>query len=251
LGEDRPPCEPPAAAAEKHEIVGKFYDTFSGAANVDYGRPIASVNDPKVFRIRAGGWRAAVRYTPEDGVVWLCRALSLAGFHDESDAYNEFGRLFDSGSLLPSEDEQERARGDYFLVGAVLALSQARVNADNHPGQWWAAVATSADGTEHRIGRIYAEREANEAGDYVTRFILLVASPPSDVTLRADWRELGTTSPSRPRSTVCQPGRTVNRTRSLTSKQSLSCAMKPLPKATISIERASPASTLGAWHRPD
>jgi hypothetical protein len=132
--------------------------------------------------------RAAVRYTPEDGVVWLCRALSLADFHDESDAYDEFGRLFDNGSLLPSQGEQERARGDYFLVGAVLALSQARVNADNNPGQWWAAVATRANGSESRIGRIYAEGETDEAGDYVTRFILLVTSPPSDLTLRPDWR---------------------------------------------------------------
>lgn len=100
LGEDQPSSEPPAAAAQKHEIISKFYDTFSGAGNVDYGRPLASVNDPKVFRIRAGGWRAAVRYTPEDGVVWLCRALSLADFHDETDAYDEFGRLFDREFLL-------------------------------------------------------------------------------------------------------------------------------------------------------
>lgn len=189
LGEDRPPPEPPAVAAERHAIVGKFYDTFSGAGNVDRGRPLASVKDPKVFRIRSGGWRAAVRYTPEEGVVWLCRALSLAAFHDESDAYDEFGRLFDIGALLPTDDEQERARADYFLVGAVLALSQARVNADNDPGRWWAAVATRADGSQNRIGRIYAERETDEAGDYVTRFILLVTSPPSDVTLRPDWRE--------------------------------------------------------------
>ena len=175
--------------------------------------------------------------------MWLCRALSLTSSTNGPTRTPSSAGSSTSGSLLPSEDEHERAR-DYFLVGAVLALSQARVNADNHPGQWWAAVATSPDREfKRRIGRIYADREADEAGDYVTRFILLVASPPSDLTLRSDWREfllaqiLGPTSPSRPHTTVCRPGRTVNRMRSLTSKRSLAAAMKPTPTPKISFER--------------
>lgn len=189
LGEASPPKEPPEEAAAKHRIVRKFYDEFSAADRVDGGVPIDTVEDPKVFRIKSGDWRAAVRYVPADGVVWMCRALSLANFNDEQHAYVEFGRLYDAGLLLPDDAEQKLARGDHFLVGAVLALSQARVNADNDPRTWWGAYATRPDGRHHRIGRIYAERELDEEGEYVTRFLLLVAAPPTDVTVRDDWRE--------------------------------------------------------------
>ena len=119
----------------------------------------------------------------------MCRALSLANFNDEQHAYAEFGRLFDGGLLMPSDGEQGRARGDYFIVGAVLALSQARVEADNDPGRWWVADARKADGGRRHIGRIYVERERDEDGEFVTRFVLLVAAPPAGVDLRDDWRE--------------------------------------------------------------
>lgn len=126
---------------------------------------------------------------PEEGTVWLCRAVSLANFNDEQHAYVEFGRLFDAGQLLPDDEEQEAARSDYFLVGAVLALSQARVRAENDPGQWFGAYMTTPDGAQHRIGRVHVDREIVDDYEYTTRFLLLIAAPPADRKLRPGWRE--------------------------------------------------------------
>jgi hypothetical protein len=190
LGESPPKAEPATDAADRLRIVRKFYDEFSMAERVDGGVPIGEVKDPKVFRIKAGDWRAAVRYIPDDGTPWMCRALSLAKYHEERDAYVEFGRLETQDRLLPTQKERRLARGDHFIVSSVLALQQARVNADNEPEQWWEAKARRPTGSSQRVGRIYVERELDpDEGAYVTRFVLLVTVPPDDVTLRKEWIE--------------------------------------------------------------
>jgi hypothetical protein len=191
LGETPPSSEPPTAAAERHGIVRKLYEDFSEPARINSGTKLQAVDDPGVFRIKSEGWRAAVRYNADDGVVWLCRALSLARFHAENDAYREFGALHDRGQLLPSEEERRFARGDQFVVGAIAVLRQARVDADNDPFNWHGAEVPRPDGTMHFAGRVYAERELIEQqGEYVTRFLLLVRRAPDDVELRDQWEQL-------------------------------------------------------------
>jgi hypothetical protein len=106
-------------------------------------------------------------------------------------AYREFGRLHDSGVLLPSDDERSLARGDHFVVSAISALRQARVNADNDPDTWCRADAPRPDGSFRYVGRLYADREVVESeGEYITRFLLLLRAPPSDVRLRRGWQQL-------------------------------------------------------------
>lgn len=191
LGEGPPSTEPPVNAAQKYGIVRKLYEDFSSPGRINTGTKLKAVDDPAVFRIKSEGWRAAVRYNPDDGVVWLCRALSLAKFHEEDDAYNEFGRLHEVGQLLPQEEERRLARGDQFLVSAIAALQQARVDADNDPMNWFGAQVVRPDGTTYRAGRIYVERElVEEDGEYITRFLLLLRRAPDDVTLRNGWEML-------------------------------------------------------------
>lgn len=169
----------------------KFYEDFSDASRVDSGRTIDAVSDPKVFRIKTGDWRAAVRYIPEDGVVWMCRVVRLSKFRREQDAYAQLGAFCDSDVLLPADQERRQARGDQFLTSAVAALQQARVNADNEPFQWWTADAQRPDSTVFRVGRIYAEREVVDSeGEFITRFLLLMTEPPEDVQLRPGWQTL-------------------------------------------------------------
>jgi hypothetical protein len=190
IGDSPPRAEPPVEAAKRHRIVRKFYDQFSEPARVDSGVPIDAVSDRKVFRIKAGDWRAAVRYMPEDGIKWMCRALSLADFNDEQHAYVEFGNFHRRNVLLPDIAERRLATGDQFVVSAVLALRRARVDADNEPDRWWPADAARPDGSSHRVGRIYVERElVEDEGEYVTRFVLLITAPPGDVEIRTHWRE--------------------------------------------------------------
>jgi hypothetical protein len=190
LGESPPATEPPPAA-KLPRIVTKFYKEYSNAARVDNGVPIGQASDPKVFRIKSGDWRAAVKYLADDGVVWMCRALSLAKFQVEDDAYEEFGNIESAGTLLPNAKERRLARGDQFLMSAIQALRQARVNADNEPFEWWPANARRPNGDERYVGRIYVDREpVEEDGAYVTRFLLVVTAPPDDVKLRPDWEEL-------------------------------------------------------------
>jgi hypothetical protein len=191
LGEDPPSSEPPDKAAQKHGIVRKLYEDFSDPARINAGTKLKAVDDPGVFRIKSEGWRAAVRYNADDGVVWLCRALSLAKFHEEDDAYDEFGALHERGQLLPQEEERRLARGDQFLVSAIAALRQARVDADNDPFNWCRAEVARPDGTTYPAGRIYVERElVEEEGEYITRFLLLLRRPPDDVKLRDGWEML-------------------------------------------------------------
>jgi hypothetical protein len=191
IGLAPPGSEPPREAVKRSAIVRKLYDRFSDAASVNTGTRLKKVPDPAVFRIRADGWRAAVRYIPEDGVVWMCRAVSLAKFHEENDAYDQFGEFYKSGELLPTDEERRLARGDQFLVSAIAALRQARVDADNNPQSWHIADARRPHGTVHRAGRILVERElVEDDGEYVTRFLLLLRKPPADVELRTGWEML-------------------------------------------------------------
>lgn len=159
---------------------------------MDTGTPIGQVKDPKVFRIRAGDWRAACRYFPDDGVQWLCRALALAKFHVEDDAYVEFGNFEAAGTLLPGEDERRRARGDQFVVDAILALKEAMGAAENQLGVWFQGYVDRPNGESFRIGRalLVEHEEIDDDGAIVTRYVLLITGPPSDVDMEAGWKEL-------------------------------------------------------------
>jgi hypothetical protein len=193
LNHDPPVEEPPIDAAKKLPILRKFYEYYSDASRVDDGVALSSVADSKVFRIKAGDWRAAVRYMPDDGVVWMCRVLALAKYSEEARAYAKLGKLHEDGLLLPTDEERRLARADQFLVSAVAAFAQARVNADNEPDRWWDADARRPNETLHHVGRVYVERELDEGqGEYITRFLLLVATAPDDVRLRHDWKEFVT-----------------------------------------------------------
>jgi len=189
LGVD-PPDEALAGVVEAHAILKKFYDTYSSVHAVDRGTPLSQAEDPKVFRIRREEWRAAVRYEPEDGIVWLCRAVSLAKFHREDDAYDRLGELERNGRLLPTPDERAEGRAAQFLVAALQALRVARVRADQNPREWHEAHADRPDGSEHRAGRVWVEYDdIDDEATITTRYMLTVTEPPSDVTMPSGWLE--------------------------------------------------------------
>lgn len=117
-----PPVDDLAEIVDRHPILNKFYETYASADAVDRGTRVSQLEDPKIFRIRRGEWRGAVRYFPEDGVQWLCRNVQLSRYHEEDDAYNRLGDLERNGRLLPERDEREAARGD--LYDSLHAPSQ-------------------------------------------------------------------------------------------------------------------------------
>jgi hypothetical protein len=180
-----------AEAATRHRILKKFYETYLTPEAVDTGVPIDRLVDSKVFRIKSGDWRGAVRYMPDDGVLWLCRALSLAKHHDEHDAYVKFGTLEQNGLLLPNEEERQRARSDQLLISIILALREARVRADHDPRVWCPARCQRLDGSEVSVGRMYVEYdEADDEMLFTYRYLLLIRKPPPGLSLPKGWQQI-------------------------------------------------------------
>lgn len=182
-----PPVDDLVETVNRHPILKKFYETYSSADAVDRGTPISQLDDPKVFRIRRGQWRGAVRYFPEDGVQWLCRNVSLSRYHEEDDAYDRLGDLERNHRLFPEDDERRAARGDQFLVAMIVALKAARVRADHDPLEWHPA-PTMRNGGVHLVGRVWVEYDDSDyEATFTTRYMLLVREPPGNLQLRPDW----------------------------------------------------------------
>lgn len=189
IGETPPAAAKLEAVAGNHGIVWKFYDQYSEPGRVDKGVPIAAVADKKVFRIRREEWRAACRYTPEDGTQWLCRALSLASFNDEAHAYEQFGALEAHDALLPDEAERRQARSDQFVLAAALALREALIAAEGQLTTWWDGEVLRPGGGDFRAGRAYVEHDPiDDEGTIVVRYLLIVRVPPPDVTPMPNWQ---------------------------------------------------------------
>ncbi len=86
LGIERP--ESGALVANQHPLVQKFVNQFTDASAIDDGRPFSQMPGRGLYRIRREEWRGLIWTDKDSGVVWLCRAVSLADFPEESDAYN-------------------------------------------------------------------------------------------------------------------------------------------------------------------
>lgn len=186
------------ALRDRHPILEKFFTEYADATRVDRGKPIQSVSDPKVFRIRERDFRAAVRYDETIGVVWLCRVLRIADFSSEPELYRRFGEFEGNphsnppkpAVLLPREDERMRAAGEQYLEGVIAALCEARDRAFEDPNSWkTATMRPAATSKTVDVGRAYAEREKlSGGGEYATRYIVVLQDFPRHLELPGDWR---------------------------------------------------------------
>lgn len=185
------------ALKRAHPILRRFFDDLAVEANVDTGTPIQKVRNPKVFRIREQDERAAVWYDSTHGVVWCCRVLAIADFPNEPKLYEHFGRLEGDTNkrppwpsvLLPSDQERREAGGQQRLESIIVALAAARDTAFASPRTWCPGFIRRPDGEDEQVGRVFVDRDIiDEAGELVTRFILVIDHWPADLPRPADWR---------------------------------------------------------------
>jgi hypothetical protein len=77
-----------------HQLLAKFVGEFADSPRkINDGLRIAVVKGQRVDRIRSQAWRGAVWWDAENATEWLCRAISLDNYPEETKAYNEFRRL--------------------------------------------------------------------------------------------------------------------------------------------------------------
>jgi hypothetical protein len=185
LGVAQPESE--ALIDDQHSLVRKFVDSFTDSSAIDSGTPFRQVPGKGLYRIRAEHWRGLVWTDKSTGVVWLCRAVSLADHPSEDAAYDALAGMGDD--IFPVEKEREDAKKAQVLAHALQAMHQAMQEAHELPNSWQYARMVGPGRKEaeaETIGRAYVEQIEEEDEVVIDRFLIAVTRPPAEVTVE-DW----------------------------------------------------------------
>lgn len=182
---DIPQPKDRARVADQHNLVQKFIARFANVSAIDSGVPFRQVGGRGLYRIRIEHWRGLVWTDRSKGIVWLCRAVSLADHPNEDAAYDALAAMGEA--IFPTEDEMEKATKIQVTADAVDAMYQAMQRAHELPESWQTAELTRlGSGERETIGRAYVEQIEEEEEVLSDRFLIAVTTPPADISL-PDW----------------------------------------------------------------
>lgn len=177
-----------ASVTRAHPLIAKFWDVARHPETIDRGETIRQVRHPRVFRIKAGDWRAAVWFDHDSAVYWMLRALALAKYSREDQLYSEFAELEKRRQLLPSTEELLVAQGEQYLASAIWALGDAVASAYGSPGEWCRASLVRPSGDQVRLGRVHVDVDDEIVTQHLV--ISLPAFSRSDLLVPSSWREV-------------------------------------------------------------
>jgi hypothetical protein len=169
--------------ASEHELIQKFADEYKSAEAIDNGEPLRQVPGKGVYRIKRDEWRGATWADKEVGIVWLCRAVSLASYPTEDKAYDAFEEMGED--LFPTDDEREAAAEDWALAHVFSAMKAAMQEAHELPNTWQVA---EVDG--EIIGRAHVEQIESDGVVLAHRFLVVIRKPPVTLPDGDDWLPL-------------------------------------------------------------